>query len=191
MRPHQLAPNPGATHAKKRIGRGDGSRGTTAGKGTKGQKARAGGGVRPGFEGGQLPIIKRLPHMRGFHNIFKTEYAVVNISQLGRLEGDDPITPQRLHAAGLIPSASAKVKVLGDGDLSKAITVQAAKFSSAARTKIEAAGGHVITPGFGMEEANADGPASKSEQTPAPVRRGRRAAAPETAAATASEEEDA
>lgn len=206
MRPHQLSPNPGATHSRKRLGRGDGSRGTTSGKGTKGQKARAGGGVRPGFEGGQLPIIKRLPHTRGFHNIFKTEYAVVNVGQLGRLEGDDPVTPERLHAAGLIPSVSMKVKVLGDGDLSKAITVQAAKFSGSARSKIEAAGGHVITPGFGIEEPKAEAPVgarsprseaeqptAAAEEAPAPARRRRRAAEaePEAEPETASEEENA
>ena len=193
MRPHQLSPNAGATHPKKRLGRGDGSRGTTSGKGTKGQKARAGGGVRPGFEGGQLPIIKRLPHTRGFHNIFKTEYAVVNVGQLSRLEGDEPVTPERLHAAGLIPSAGAKVKVLGDGDLSKAIIVQAAKFSGSARTKIEAAGGRVITPGFGMDQppkAETE-PASDVAQAPSPARHRRRPEAESAELNTAAEEENA
>ena len=142
MRPHQLKPAPGSRHARKRLGRGDGSgHGTTAGKGTKGQKARAGGGVRPGFEGGQLAIIKRLPHTRGFTNIFKTEYAVVNLGQINRLEGTDPVTPERLAAAGLIPSAKAPVKVLGSGSIERAVTVHAARFSGSAQAKIEAAGG--------------------------------------------------
>ena len=142
MRIHQLRPDAGAKHARKRVGRGSGSgQGTTAGKGTKGQKARAGGGVRPGFEGGQLAIIKRLPHIRGFTNIFKTEYAVVNLSQLNRLEGTESVTPQRLADAGLIASAKVRVKVLGSGELQRALTVQAARFSASAKAKIEAAGG--------------------------------------------------
>ena len=142
MRIHQLRPDAGSKHARKRVGRGSGSgQGTTAGKGTKGQKARAGGGVRPGFEGGQLALIKRLPHTRGFTNIFNTEYAVVNLGQINRLEGIDPVTPKDLASAGLIPSTRIPVKVLGTGDFQKAITVQAARFSEPAKAKIEAAGG--------------------------------------------------
>lgn len=142
MRLHQLKPSPGATHARKRIGRGHGSgQGTTAGKGTKGQKARAGGGVRPGFEGGQLPIIKRLPHKRGFTNIFRVEYTVVNVGMLERFDDGTEITPERLAEAGLIDSAKHLVKVLGDGDLTKKLTVHAAKFSATARSKIESTGG--------------------------------------------------
>lgn len=142
MRQHQLKPPPGASRDRRRVGRGDGSGyGTTAGKGTKGQKARAGGGVRPSFEGGQLPLVKRLPHRRGFTNIFKTTYAVVNVGQLNRFEALQEVTPQGLAAAGLVPSAKQPVKVLGDGELSKAVVVKAAKFSAAARAKIEAAGG--------------------------------------------------
>jgi len=140
MRQHQLGPAPGATHRRKRVGRGDGSgHGKTSGKGTKGQKARAGGGVRPGFEGGQLPIIKRLPHIRGFTNIFKTEYAVVNVGDLNRFEGT--VDNAALAAAGLIPNERALVKVLGEGELTKGLTVRAKKFSATARTKIAAAGG--------------------------------------------------
>ena len=142
MRQHQLKPSPGATHARKRIGRGHGSgQGTTAGKGTQGQKARAGGGVRPGFEGGQLPIIKRLPYKRGFTNIFRIEYTPVNVGLLERFDDGTEVTPERLAEAGLIDSAKEPVKVLGDGDLTKKLTVHAAKFSATARSKIESTGG--------------------------------------------------
>ncbi|MEK7217058.1 MAG: 50S ribosomal protein L15 [Chloroflexota bacterium] len=142
MSQHQLEPPPGSTHPRKRVGRGYGSgHGTTAGRGTKGQKARSGGGVRPGFEGGQLPIIKRLPHIRGFKNIFKIEYAVVNVGDLNGFDGvvDAPV----LAAAGLIPNARQLVKVLGDGELTKNLTVKAKKFSASAKAKIAAAGGSV------------------------------------------------
>lgn len=140
MRQHQLQPPPGSTHARKRVGRGYGSgHGTTAGKGTKGQKARSGGGVRPGFEGGQLPIIKRLPHIRGFKNIFKVEYAVVNVGDLNGFDG--VVDAPALAAAGLIPNIRQLVKVLGDGELTKGLTVHAKKFSATAKAKIEAAGG--------------------------------------------------
>jgi large subunit ribosomal protein L15 len=165
MRPHQLQPAAGSKHPRKRLGRGDGSRGTTSGKGTKGQKARAGGGVRPYFEGGQNPMVKRMPHVRGFTNIFRTEYVTVNVGQLNRLEGDEPITAERLAAAGLIPSAKAPLKVLGDGELSKPVTVRAVKFSGSARSKIQAAGGRA---------EGADGTVEAPEQRPArrrPVRR--------------------
>ena len=144
MRQHQLQPPAGAKRDRKRIGRGGASgQGTTAGKGTKGQKARAGGGVRPGFEGGQLPIIKRLPRIRGFTNIFKVEYAPVNVAQLNRFAEGEEVTTEKLAAAGLIPSASSPVKVLGDGELTKKLTVTAAKFSASARAKIDAAGGSI------------------------------------------------
>ena len=144
MRQHQLKPPSGAKRPQKRLGRGSGSgQGTTAGKGTKGQKARSGGGVRPGFEGGQLPLIKRLPHTRGFTNIFKRTYAVVNVGHLNSFQADLEVTPDTLAQAGLIPTAKGPVKVLGDGDLTKALVVKAAKFSASARAKIEAAGGRV------------------------------------------------
>lgn len=144
MRQHQLGPPPGAKRPRKRVGRGDGSGyGTTAGKGTKGQKARTGGGVRPGFEGGQLPLVKRLPHKRGFTNIFQTRYAVVNLRQLNGFAPDTQVTPQELAKAGLIPSAQQPVKVLGDGELTRSLVVKAAKFSATAKAKIEAAGGQV------------------------------------------------
>ncbi len=128
---------------RKRVGRGNGSRhGTYSGRGMKGQKARSGGGVRPGFEGGQNPLIKGLPMMRGFHNRFRVEYQVVNVARLAALpEGVTEITPAVLADLGIVRHADRPVKVLGDGDLSRALRVTAKKFSGAARAKIEAAGG--------------------------------------------------
>ena len=144
MRQHQLKPPLGSKQSRKRIGRGTGSgQGTTAGKGTKGQKARTGGGVRPSFEGGQLPLVKRMPHLRGFTNIFKKTYAVVNVGQLNSFVTEVEVTPAVLALAGLIPSAKLPVKVLGDGELTKGVVVKAAKFSASARAKIEAAGGRI------------------------------------------------
>ena len=144
MRQDQLKPPAGSTHPRKRVGRGNASgKGTTAGKGTKGQKARTGGGVRPGFEGGQLPIIKRLPHIRGFNNIFKTQYVIVNVGQLTRFDAGDEVTPERLLETGLIDTATRAIKILGDGELSKKLTVRADRFSASAKAKIEAAGGMV------------------------------------------------
>ena len=147
MREHQLQPPAGSKKDRKRVGRGDGSGfGTTSGKGTKGQKARAGGGVRPGFEGGQLPIIKRLPFTRGFTNIFKIYYAVVNVGTLDSFADNAEVTPETLAAAGLIPSARRRVKILGNGELSKPLVVRIAKCSASARSKIEAAGGRIEEP---------------------------------------------
>jgi large subunit ribosomal protein L15 len=138
MKLHELSPAKGSKHAKKRVGRGPGSGlGKTAGRGEKGQKSRTGHSQRPGFEGGQMPLIRRVPK-RGFTNIWRTEYAVVNLSQLGELEGD--VTPESLAQQGLVRSGK-PVKVLGDGEVGKAIRVTAHKFSKSARAKIEAAGG--------------------------------------------------
>ena len=130
---------------RKRIGRGRGSgTGTYAGKGVKGQKARAGGGVRPGFEGGQNPQIKGLPMLRGFNNIFRTEYQVVNLDRLDRLpEAITEVTAQVMERYGLVRSAGKPVKVLGQGELSRALQVQVSRVSQTARAKIEAAGGAV------------------------------------------------
>ena len=144
IRQNELRPPYGAKRNRKRVGRGDGSEhGTYSGRGCKGQKARSGGGVRPGFEGGQLPIIKRLPRKRGFTNIFKTEYSIINLSKLNRFAPDAVVTPQELSAVGLIKSLRHPVKVLGDGKLTHAISVKAHKFSDAAERKIVAAGGKV------------------------------------------------
>ena len=138
MKLHELSPAKGSKHSKKRVGRGPGSGlGKTAGRGEKGQKSRTGYSRRPGFEGGQMPLVRRVPK-RGFTNIWKVEYAVVNLSQLGELEGD--ITPEILVERGLVRSGR-KIKVLGDGEIGKPLRVVADKFSKSAREKIEAAGG--------------------------------------------------
>ncbi len=138
MKLHELSPAKGSKHKKKRVGRGPGSGiGKTSGRGEKGQKSRTGYSGRPGFEGGQMPLVRRVPK-RGFTNIWKTEYSVVNLSQLADLEGE--VTPEVLLEHGLVRSGK-KVKVLGDGEIGKALTVVANKFSKSAREKIEAAGG--------------------------------------------------
>ena len=140
---HELKPAPGSKRSKKRVGRGHGSgHGTTAGRGTKGQKARAGGNLHPRFEGGQLPLVQRLPHKRGFTNRFRVEYEVVNVSELNRFEANAQITPEILAEARLTRSRR-PVKILGDGALSKALLVKAHKFSASAKQKIQEAGGRV------------------------------------------------
>lgn len=139
-----LKPNPGSNRGKRRLGRGHGSgRGKTAGRGTKGQNARAGGGVRIGFEGGQLPIQKRLPYKRGFTNIFATEWETVNVGRLAEIEADGPITPELLVERGLVRSTRFPVKILGNGELTGAVTVHAHAFSKGAQAAIEQAGGSV------------------------------------------------
>ncbi len=146
MRLNELSPAAGATHKAHRVGRGDGSgHGTYSGRGQKGQKARSGGGVRLGFEGGQLPLIKRLPRKRGFTNVFKTEFNVVNVNSLNVFPDGTEVTPEVMLKAGLIRSLSKPTKVLGYGDLEKRLTVQAACFSAAAQQKITAAQGTVRT----------------------------------------------
>lgn len=141
---HNLKPASGAKHSRKRVGRGDGSgHGTYSGRGLKGQKSRAGGGTRIGFEGGQLPLIKRLPRTRGFFNAFKTEYTVVNVGKLNVFNANAEVTPQSLLEAGLIKSAQKRIKILGDGEISRPLVVKANKFSATAKSKIEAAGGKV------------------------------------------------
>jgi large subunit ribosomal protein L15 len=145
MRLYELRPPPGARRKRRRVGRGLGSgRGTTAGRGTKGQKARSGGGVPPYFEGGQLPLVRRLPHRRGFRNPFRVEYAVVNVHQLAVFPPGSTVTPETLVAAGLLHPGERPVKILGDGDLTVPLHVQADRVSQQARAKIEAAGGSVV-----------------------------------------------
>jgi len=145
VRLNELTPPPGAKRKPKRIGRGLGSgHGTTATKGTKGQKARSGFSLRPGFEGGQLPLIKRLPEKRGFTNIFRIEYATLNVDRLNLFEDNSEVTPQRLVEEGLVKSLKKPIKILGDGELKKSLVVKANKFTQTARTKIEAAGGRVV-----------------------------------------------
>jgi large subunit ribosomal protein L15 len=142
MELHDLRPARGSRTERTRVGRGiSAGKGKTAGRGTKGQRARS--KVRPGFEGGQNPIIKRMPFKRGFTNIFKTEYEVVNVKQLDALDVEGTITPETLHRAGIVRGADDLVKILGDGEISKAVHVRAHKFSQSARDKIEAAGGTV------------------------------------------------
>lgn len=142
MKLHELKPSEGAFRTSKRLGRGVASgHGKTSGKGHKGQNARSGGGVRPGFEGGQLPLFRRLPK-RGFSNaMFKVEYATINVSDLEKFEDGAVVTPELLKEMGILKKQLAGVKVLGNGELSKKLTVKASKFSSSAIEKIEAKGG--------------------------------------------------
>lgn len=141
MKLHELEKNIGATHAKKRVGRGPGSGlGKTSGRGQKGQKARSGGSINPVFEGGQLPLYRRLPK-RGFSNhLFKTRYAIINISELNKFENGTVVTPALLKDAGIIKNSQDGIKVLGDGKLEKKLTIQASKFSTSALEKIKEAG---------------------------------------------------
>jgi len=141
MKLETLSPAAGSNRECKRIGRGHGSgNGKTAGKGHKGQKARAGHGMRPGFEGGQMPLQRRIPK-RGFNNIFRTEYAVVNVQDLNVFENGAVIDADALVAAGIIKKKLDGVKILGNGELQRKLTVKAAAFSKSAAEKIEAAGG--------------------------------------------------
>lgn len=142
MKLNNIHPADGATTVSKRVGRGVGSgNGKTSGKGHKGQNARSGGGVRPGFEGGQLPLFRRLPK-RGFTNAkFKTVYATINLSDLEKFENGAVVTPELLHEMGLIKNQLDGIKVLGNGNLTKKLVVKANKFSNAAASKIEELGG--------------------------------------------------
>ena len=142
MRQHDLGPKAGSKRGRKRVGRGDGSgHGTYSCRGCKGQKSRSGGGVGLRFEGGQTPLVKRLPSQRGFTNIFKTDYALVNLRRLRIFEEGIEVTPQRLLDAGLVSSLKKPIKVLGDGELQHPLVVRANKFSQTAKKKIEASGG--------------------------------------------------
>ena len=142
MRQSELRPPVGARRNRKRVGRGSGSgHGGTAGRGTKGQKSRAGYKMRSGFEGGQLPLIKRLPKKRGFTNIFRTEYEIVKVGRLNCFQPETEVTPERLAEEKLVRSLKKPIKVLGDGELEKPLIVRANRFSETARRKIEMAGG--------------------------------------------------
>ena len=144
MMEHQLAPHPGARKNRKRVGRGDSAgQGSTAGRGMKGQKSRSGPGPRPGFEGGQLPLIKGLPMKRGFHNKFKTHYSLVKLGDLDRFDAGSHVTPEALLQQGYVRSLNRPIKILGDGEITKALTVTANRFTRSAREKIEAAQGRV------------------------------------------------
>ena len=143
MKLHDLKPAVGATTAPKRLGRGVGSGlGKTSGKGHKGAKARSGGGKRPGFEGGQMPVTMRLPK-RGFTNKWRVEYATVNVDRLNIFEDGAVVTPVELIESGILKNVLDGVKILGNGEINKKLTVKANKFSQSAKEKIEAAGGKV------------------------------------------------
>lgn len=144
MKLHDLRPPEGAKKERKRVARGNaGKGGTYAGRGRKGQNARAGKGVPPYFEGGQLPLVRRLPHLRGFTNIWKVYYTPVNVERLSVFEPGSVVTPERMAAAGLLRSADEPVVILGQGELDRPLTVCAHRFSASARAKITAAGGTV------------------------------------------------
>ena len=141
MKLHELKPAEGAVKSRKRLGRGTATgQGKTAGRGQKGQKSRSGGGVRLGFEGGQTPLFRRLPK-RGFTNINRKDYAVINLDVLNRFEDGTEVTPTTLIEAGIVKNEKSGIKVLGNGELTKKLTVKAAKFSESAKSAIEAAGG--------------------------------------------------
>jgi len=153
MKLHDLQPASGAHKDRERAGRGiSGRRGKTAGRGTKGQNSRSGGAKRPYFEGGQLPLVRRLPFLRGFTNIWRVEYQPVNVERLKIFRAGSEITPEIMAEAGVIGTPSAPVKVLGHGEIDRALNVKAHKFSASARQKIVAAGGTA-------EELGGGGPA--------------------------------
>ena len=146
MRIHELRPPAGSTHTSTRIGRGHGSgKVKTGGKGTKGQNARAGGGVPPYFEGGQLPLIRKLPYRRGFRNPFRVEFRVVNVRDLAQFPTGSTVGPEEFEIAGVLRGKGGPVKILGQGDFDIKLTVRAHKFSASAREKIESAGGTAET----------------------------------------------
>ena len=144
MQQNELSPAPGSHKSRKRVGRGNGSgHGTFCGRGIKGQKSRSGVQIQRGFEGGQLPIIKRLPRKRGFFNPFRVAYSPVNVGSLGVFVAGAEITPEVMFEIGLTDSRTRPVKILADGEIKNAVTVKAHKFSEAAKAKIEAVGGKV------------------------------------------------
>jgi large subunit ribosomal protein L15 len=146
MRIHELQPPAGSTRTSIRIGRGHGSgKVKTGGKGTKGQNARAGGGVPPYFEGGQLPLIRKLPYRRGFRNPFRVEFRVVNVRDLAQFPTGSTVGPEEFEIAGVLRGKGGPVKILGQGDFDIKLTVRAHKFSASARQKIESAGGTAET----------------------------------------------
>ncbi|MGX7025744.1 50S ribosomal protein L15 [Vagococcus hydrophili] len=143
MKLHELHPAEGSRHVRNRVGRGSSSgNGKTSGRGQKGQKSRSGGGVRLGFEGGQTPLFMRLPK-RGFTNINRKDFAIVNLDVLNRFEDGTEVTPTTLIEAGIVKDAKSGIKILGNGELTKKLSVKAAKFSKSAQTAIEAAGGSI------------------------------------------------
>jgi large subunit ribosomal protein L15 len=173
IRLHNLRPRPGSRHRVKRLGSGESSgHGKTSGKGHKGQKARSGGSLRLGFEGGQMPLIRRLPK-RGFNNAaFHKNYAIVNLDSLNSFKAGTTVNEQLLRESKLIRGNFAGIKILGDGELKHGLTIEADKFSESARAKIEKAGGNIT-----MREARqapGDGSAEESETAPAAKARPRK-----------------
>lgn len=155
MRQDELSPTPGAKKSRKRVGRGNGSgHGTYSGRGCNGQKARSGGRMTRGFEGGQLPLFRRLPRKRGFFNMFRTEYSVVNLDKLNMFEAGSEVTPEKLVTAGLVKSLRYPIKILATGDIAHPLVVKADRFSAAAKAKIEAAGGTVEKIGHAATKTN-------------------------------------
>lgn len=144
MQLHDLQPATGSKKNRKRVGRGTAAgQGKTAGRGTKGQNSRAGGGVRPYFEGGQLPLVRRLPHLRGFTNIWRVEFQPVNLARLQDFAADSEVSPETLASAGIIKKATDRVAILAEGDIDRPLMVKAHRVSQAAQKKIVAAGGTV------------------------------------------------
>lgn len=181
MQQHELRPPRGARRQRKRVGRGNASgHGTYAGRGLKGQQARSGSGPPRGFEGGQTPLIRRLPRRRGFHNPFRVAYTPVNLRDLARFPAQSEVTPETLREAGVVRSLRYPIKVLGDGELAAALTVRTHRVSAAARAKIEAAGGTVeeLTPRPSPEEKRR----RKAERTRAQAPRAEEEPAAEEAA---------
>jgi len=158
MKLHDLRPPPGAKKKRKRVGRGiSAGQGKTAGRGVKGQNARSGGGVRPYFEGGQLPLVRRLPYLRGFVNIWRVEHEPVNLYRLSRFDAGSEVSPATLAEMGIIKSPRRAVAILGQGDIDRPLTVKAHRVSTGARAKIEAAGGTVeILPLKGQSQYGID-----------------------------------
>jgi len=155
VKQNELSPAFGSKKARKRVGRGNGSgHGTYSGRGLKGQKARAGGKTRPGFEGGQLPLIKRLPKKRGFYNHFRTEYAVISLSALNTFDAGSEITVDILSKNGLLRSMNKPVKVLANGEVDRPLTIKLNKYSATAKSKIEAAGGTAEEVAYDSTEVN-------------------------------------
>jgi large subunit ribosomal protein L15 len=165
MKLNDLQPSEGAHRSRERVGRGiSAGQGKTAGRGQKGQGSRSGGTKRPYFEGGQLPLVRRLPHLRGFTNIWRVEYSPINVERLNRFTAGDEITPESLVAAGLIKSVAERIKILGGGDLDRALNVKAHKFSASAREKILAAGGTVEELGLSLSAESRVGSGAASQE---------------------------
>ena len=144
MQLHDLQPAPGSKKSRKRVGRGPAAgQGKTAGRGTKGQNSRSGGGVRPYFEGGQLPLVRRLPHLRGFTNIWRVEFKPVNLARLQDFAAGSEVSPTTLVSAGIIKKVTDRVAILAEGEIDRPLTIKAHRVSQAAQEKIVAAGGTV------------------------------------------------